>query len=301
MTHFTKCFQTIGRVIFLCLLLSVLFVGCASLKKHELSESYDKSKYRKMGLLVCRMGNKHEGYLAPITLETDYSLHAPKRELSSGALYMKEHQDIYIESADRLKASIPNYPYIRYRPESWSQYFRNITAEIYAHTKGILKRKGYKVVDVKKLSSGWTKPISELNISNIIERSKSDIDALLVFHYLDVGAQYIKGGNQNRNGFSELWYSISIFDAVSKERVLLFRQGNFAHFEWALSADPQIQADPSARNKIRVEESPAQIKLISTFTDDEVLHYVMKYVQKGCVFKRGNYEEKWKGLQEIIP
>ncbi len=299
--------------------------GCSSLKSYERSQTVDWSKYGRIGLLVVRVGNITPGVLAPITLEVDYANRIPKKELSASWLYLKEHIDIYNDDEARLRESFPNYPYIHKSRDSWSKYFRNISTEIYNMVASVLKQKGYQVIDVKKVSSSWDKSISEMKIYGIVDALKQSCDALLVLHYMDVG-HYLS--DDIVPGFSKLHYTLSMFDTRSKERILRFEQSNvWENFIWALAVDPKIIADPKVaivKDYGFVKYRPAiefpiesQIKIIVhrseyysgtsrtknttvkwRFTDEEILNHVLRYMREGCRFESDN---KWKGLEEVIP
>jgi len=283
-------------------LISSCLVGCTALSHYKISQDFEKSKYKRIGLLVCRMGNKHEGVLAPITLKTDYSNRIYKRELSAGMLYMKDHKDIYIDDNERLLEGFPDYPVFRCNVTSDSskqckKFYNNITPYIYKNLEEVLNDKGYEVIDIKKITKTWNPPFSEMNIQNIINNIGSNIDALLVFHYFDV---------ENNGMISDLWYKLSMFDVLSKESVIDFQSFYFDGIVSALYYDKEM---PHGKIEVIAKEryqfasgggwvtTATDIKLLIHLSEEELIEYVMKYLRYG--FKSHSSSDK--GLEEIIP
>ncbi len=307
-------------ILILSIFLSLFFFYGCSLQnryhQYELSKTFDKTKFKRVGLLVLRMGNINEGFLAPITTMTDYSIRTPKREI--GMVTMKEWVDVYIDDDRRLTESFPNYPYIRSGQDGWSKFYRNISTEVFEVVKDVLVEKDYQVSDIKQLSRSWSKPLSEMTINDILRSSQQDFDALFVLHYIDVGEYFIRGMPQPEAGFTELWYTIAMFDTKHGERVLNFRQGNFGlsqNFLLAMRNDPKISSDPVARSKITIDRSIYRPPFLaergrtkstfvkSSFTSEEILGFVLQYVKDGCKFEFDitDTTENWTGLRKLIP
>lgn len=266
------------------------FPGCASLKRYERSDDFDKSKYKRVGLLVNRMGNKHEGVMAPITIATNYSNRIPKRELSSGMLYMKEHKDVYIEDDKRLLETFSNYPCFRYdQRRECVRFYNNITPKIYANIESILDDKAYEVVDVRKIAETWNHPISEMNIEKIISGVENKVDALLVFHYFDVERSGILSG---------LWYTLSTFDVDSRKRILFFKSFYSGDIERLLHHDPEVPKE----NIVEVQDVygitvTKTIGVKINLSEKEIIDYHMKYMR--CGFNSSKV--KIRGLESVIP
>jgi|LGVF01.1.fsa_nt_gb hypothetical protein len=300
-------FQNLLSIFIAFLLISSCLVGCSSLSHYKISPDFEKSKYKRIGLLVCRIGNKHEGVLAPITIETDYSNRICKRELSAGMLYMKDHKDIYIDDNERLLEGFPNYPVFRCNvaPDSSKQcikFYKNITPHIYKTLEEVLNDKGYKVIDIKEITKTWNPPFSEMNIQKIINNIGNNIDALLVFHYFDV---------ENNGMFSDLWYTLSMFDVLSKKSVIDFQSFYFGGIVSALYSDQEMpygkievhdtkqstEKSMSVGGGWELVTTTTKTKLLIHLSEEEIIEYVMKYLRYG--FK--SHSDSDKGLEVIIP
>lgn len=299
-----------SAIFIICLLIVSFAIGCSSLSHYKISKDYKKYKYKRVGLLVCRMGNKHEGVLSPITLETDYSNRIYKRELSAGMVYMKEHKDIFIDDNKRMMEGFPNYPVYRcYNgPNSSKQckrFYKNITSNINATLKEVLNDKGYEVIDIKKTAKTWNPPFSEMKIDKIIDKVGRDIDALLVFHYFDVGTNEI---------LTDLWYRLAVFDVNTKKNVIDFQSFYFDGVVATLFSDKEIppgkivvlDQNKTEKQIFSQSTSISQIKWISKTTklrlsirmsEKEIIEYAMKYLRYG--FKSQNNHDR--GLESIIP
>lgn len=257
-----------------------LFTGCATLQSSQISPNFDKNRLKRIGLLVCRVGSFHSGVIAPIVLETDYSNRIPKRELSAGMLYLKEHKDVYIETDSRIKESFPDYPKIRnaYLRET---FFKNITPDVYRVVEACLSSKGYLVTDVMGASSAWNKPLSEMTVAEILSRLKGSVDALFVFHYMDMAVDGM---------FAEIMYNISIFDLSKNERVLYFNsRWPYPFIIEAIHKDPSVPAGTITKEKVSDSSSdkgkagsPRERYVYKhNMSSDEIVGYALKYMRYG--------------------
>jgi len=274
-----------------------LFSGCAVLQSSQVSPNFDKNKLKKVGLLVCRVGSFHSGVIAPIVLEADYSNRIPKRELSAGMLYLKEHKDVYIETDSRIKESFPDYPKIRnaYMGET---FFKNITPDIYRVVESCLSTKGYLVTDVAGASRAWNQPLSEMTVSEILSRLKGSVDALLVFHYMDMAVDRM---------FAEIMYNFSVFDLSTNERVLYFNsRWPYPSIIEAIHKDPSVPAGTITKEK--VSDSSSEVSQYTgragsrgerylyrhNLSSDQIAGYALKYMRYG--FPAGSGSESRPGL-----
>ncbi len=293
-----------------CIAIAILalfsFFSCSAFKNYGISKNYVKSNFNRIGLFVVRVGNLEDVTPAHITLETDYSIRKPKFVFDDFLLSTKEKVDVYIDEEKRLKESFPNFPYYEYNADSKVQFFRNITPEIYGTVQEVLHNKGYQVVNIRALSKNWQTPISEMTINEIIDASKGQFDAILIMHYKDTGPverSYLQINNSE--GFSGFAYTLSIFSIETKEKLLFLSENSFRPLLWTIINDPDVRSDPVAKQKLWVEERtyPSGTSIMhysyvsSSFTEDELIQYVLKYMKKGCDIKH----MKWKGLNAIIP
>jgi hypothetical protein len=291
-TLFIRCAIYVGIILNL-----FLFSGCAVLQSSQVSPNFDKNKFKRVGLLVCRVGSFNSGVIAPIVLETDYSNRIPKRELSAGMLYLKEHKDVYIETDSRIKESFPDYPRIR-NAFMGETFFKNITPDIYRVVESCLSTKGYLVTDVAGTSRAWNKPLSEMTVLEIISRLRGYVDALFVLHYMDIAVD---------GEFSEIMYNFSIFDLSTNERVLYFNsRWPYPSIIEAIHKDPSVP--PGTITKEKVSDSSSEVlqyggkARITTTTysykhnmsSDEITRYALKYMRYG--FPAGSGSESRPGL-----
>lgn len=296
-------------------LLSSLLAGC-SVQKPVISvaEHYSKAKYKKVGVLVNRMGNIEFGFPVPITLEMDYANRVP---CISG--YGSEIPDVnvYIEDEDRLRESIPDYP--EYKPISrfeYMQYYKNITPQIYDNVTNILSGKGYSLIDVKAMAIGWPQPVSEMTVQAIVERLRGTVDILFVLHYMDRGPfkwDDIRS-QKEASGFVGLVYTVSMFDTQTLERVLLVESESIAPYE-AIIGDPSLRADPEISKKIQQTKANNFTgrglyrtwgSVTLAMSEDEIIDLVMNYMRYGLVYDHFYDISAWvkttiNGLEEIIP
>ena len=256
----TRCAIYVGIILNL-----FLFSGCAVLQSSQVSPNFDKNKFKRVGLLVCRVGSFHSGVIAPIVLETDYSNRIPKRELSAGMLYLKEHKDVYIETDSRVKESFPDYPRIRnaYMRET---FFKNITPDIYRVVEACLSSKRYLVTDVAGASRAWNKPLSEMAVA-------------------------------------EIMYNFSIFDLSTNERVLYFNsRWPYPFIIEAIHKDPSVPAGTIVKEKVSDSSSDKgkagstreRYVYKHTLSSDEITGYALKYMRYG--FPPGSGSEFRPGL-----
>lgn len=312
-------------LLFPAILLFILLSCATTSPPYEISKNYQKQKYQRIALLVVRVGNdSHLGCPVPITVNTDYSTRKPKLDsefnsISPGQYVAKT--DVYIEDEDRLRESLPAYPdYAGLRPAirgSWvAKYYKNITPQIYKAVSDLLVQKGYHVVNVKEAAASFPKKASEMKIGEIVDALKKDVDAVLIIHYADIGYYYYRAGRKitggseiEMNGFVGLNYVVAMYDAGTKEQLLSFAKimsgyGPPMNLE-TIAWDPDIRNDPERAKKITVEghsDSLARHSKIShSFSEDEVIGFVMRYLCKGVDIKTGESSWKWIGLAEIIP
>ena len=294
------------RSVIVCILI-LCISGCA-LEVYEphvylVSPAYDKTKYQRIGVIVNRMGNIQDdfGYIMPADLDTDYSVRTPiPYEYGSEA----KPRDVYIGDIRRIRESLPNYP--EYEAESrfeYIKYYKDITPQIYENVRQTLIQKGYSVIDIKKAEKEWAKPISEIKIRQIVEQLKGVVDVLFVMHYMDRGP-YVWDNVARRSdftGFTQLKYTISMFDIVNKERVLFLEYEEISPIQ-AITGDPEIQRDQKLKTKAVRSGTSYHLK----FREDEIINLVMKYMRQGLVYNHyselRNYETvRIKGLNELIP
>ncbi len=278
----------------LCLLAIIIFSGCASFKTLEVSKNLNNNSYKRVGILVTRVGNLHSGKPAQIKLSTDYSLRKPKKQ---SALH-------------------PNYPNYDNQslPERKAKYYKNITPEIFSTIDKVLKTKGYKTINIRKKSRAWKEKISEMTIDNILTQFKGQLDAILVLHYMDVGDFYYNDLKYQltAKGFTNIYYTISMFDTSSKKRMLYFSPDTI-RLANAILNDPDNKSNINIYTKVNINQKiPGfgqsafglnRIDEISyTLSEKEIISYAMKYMQKGLSYKINNkYPVKWTGLEEVIP
>ena len=305
MAHYNKWYY-IARSIVLCILILFLF-GCAfeEIKPpvYFTSPNYDKTQYQRVGIIVNRMGNIQDntGYITPADLDTDYSIRTSipyEYDSKNGP------RDVYIGSIERIKESLPNYP--EYEPESrfkYIRYYKDITQQIYENISRTLTQKGYSVIDFSKAEKEWEKPVSEMKIRTILEKLKGDVDALLVMHYMDRGS-YLWDSIALRtefSGFTQLKYTISMFDVASMERVIFLEYEEVSPFQ-AITGDPEIQSDQKLKTKALRAGNTYHLDL----NEDEIINLVMKYMRQGLVYNhyydaRDYNTVTIRGLYELIP
>ena len=170
-----------------------------------------------MGILINRVGNNLAYAPMPdITFETDYSIRKPKFK-----------RNVYIDSEERLKESVPSYPvYSGSSKKHMILYFKNMTPEIFGGINKAFLQKGYKTVDVRQLSKTWGTSFSEMTIDEILSASKQSVDVVFILHYMDIGSSKIDSkvyGVKARNrGLTSVLYRFVMFDVHTKEKVLSY-------------------------------------------------------------------------------
>ncbi|HWR72073.1 MAG TPA: hypothetical protein VN604_02780 [Nitrospirota bacterium] len=291
-------------------LLVFILLSCAPKKPpYEISNNYSKQNYKRVALLVVRVGNlSRVGCPVPVTLDTDYSVRTP--QVGSTFLQYPAKVDVYIEDEDRLRQSLPAYPdYPMHGFTEKVKYYKNITPQIYKAVSGLLTRKGYQVVNVQEAAASWPKKVSEMKVVEIVDALKKDADAVLVLHYADLGYYYGSAGGVSNEikGFVELNYVAAMFDANTKERLVYYKfDGPYLDtIPRVVSQDPFIKGDPELAKKVKIEGKRGysyRYAASLSFTEDEIIDFVMRYLCKGVAI--GETEEsswKWVGLDEIIP
>ncbi len=281
--------------------------SCTTTPTYELSKNYARDKYKRVALLVVRVGNlSRVGGPVPVALDTDYSVRTP--QVGSALLQYPAKVDVYIEDEARLRESLPEYPdYPLHGAIEKIKHFKNITPQIYKAVSSLLTEKGYHVVNAKEVAASWRKKISDMKVGEIVDALKKDADAVLVMHYTDVGYYFAFAGGYTRifEGFVQLNYAVAMFDVNTKERLMHFRSDNPF-----LDAVPRvIMEDPGVNGS----ELTKKIKTVGSrdlyyynvdlsAAEDEVIALVMGYLRRGNNVKKGDSERwKWTGLDEVIP
>lgn len=288
-------------------------MGCVTTS--TVSSHYDKARCKRIGILIIRMGNEVYSGVSPITLQTNYANRHSKPQSLMGL--SENFVDVYIEDEGRLKESIPNYP--KYKSadgqnvgplfKASEYYYKNITPQLSAHISGLLTEKGYEVVDLLQVSKDWNKPISEMTVDEIIGKSRGVVDAVFIFHYMDVGDSYqslnaVNTSYVQSSGFSNISYTIAMFDVATKEKILFFRPAWPYRISAVLVNDPEILADPVLKQKIIDSGNKGNTKIMekTTFSDEEIVEHVAKYICYGVKWKSSDgSQQEWKGLNTIVP
>jgi hypothetical protein len=306
-----------SSVLWIAVLASVLMVGCGTLENVVVvSDNFDKARFRRVGVLVNRMGNVESWREnTPITLQTDYSNRISKPWHSE----KEPNQDVLIETDVRLREAIPNYP--DYKPLSrfvYERYYGNITPYIMQNVSEIIEEKGYQVIDVRKIASTWPKPWSEMSVAGIINGLANTCDALFILHYRDFGPNKWNDirSQSSWTGFTDLSYTISMFDTKTRERIIFVDNMRIAPYH-AILSDPEILADPNLSKKVKRISNPGYFtggltrsswSINLDFSEEEIIRFVMKYIRRGIVYH--HYYDAGatdyltitiKGLEQIIP
>lgn len=310
-SEFAKVCRMPLRLIII-LLIIFWFAACSTLTNpYVISESFIKSNYKRVGLLVTRMGYPKLA-LSPITLNTDYSIRIPKTDINIYPYPPKEQIDVYIEDESRLRESLPNYPYFEKTRLEKAKYYRNITPQLFQNVQYVMEKKGYQVLDVVEFSKKWPKPISEMTIDEILSSLSGIVDALFVVHYIDQGdREYDDLAHKAKfSGFTHLHYTVSMFSASTKERILYFHE-DCGQIHQAIANDPDIKNDPENRDRIKYNKGTSfpgtkyYNSLELDFSDEEIIKYVMKLMRTGTTFRvySGDlsFVAEWKSLESLIP
>ncbi len=292
-----------------------LFISCAAgppVKYYEVSETYNASDVKSVGILVVRMGNYFPSSTIPLTPETDFSIRVPKHGWH-GAI-TEESRDVYIEDEKRLKESFPFYPAttekpIRYLTDHYTfEFYKNFSPDIYQMLQETFTAKGYEVVDMAALSESWEKPVSESTIAEIVENSKGVVDSLAVFQYLDIGSSTSRVGaiSGDRKGFVNLDYSLYMFDTETGGEILYYKKDFYAGAILAMLNDPEIMEDPLYKDKIKRYEKGfggwVTYYFVNELPDEVITKKVMNYIKEGCEIKDKSLGSvKWTGLMSVIP
>jgi hypothetical protein len=265
------------------------------------------------------MGNRVYSGVSIITPQTNYANRASRSQSTTS--FSEDFIDVYIDDENRLRESLPNYP--EYMTEGlsnmgplrkqYTRYFKNISPQVYASVSRLLTEKGYEVFNVKELGRTWPKPVSEMTITDICGQLQGKVDALLVFHYMDIGDSYLYAITieTKDTGFSALSYTVSMFDVASKERLLFFRPLFPYRIGMAMAHDPEIISNPALKDKISIAHTTEQHGSTSTkmtvysysFSDDEVIQQAMKYICHGITYRVDGIPgtQEWKGLDALVP
>jgi hypothetical protein len=261
------------------------------MKFYEVSNKYNNKKYQKVSILITRMGHFYPGMLGRISDQTDYAIRIPIYEYNP---YNAKFTDVYIDSEQRIRASLPEYPYYRQRHGHTSAYYGNITTPIKNTVFNFFEDRGKEVYDVQVQAVKWEPKLSELKISDILKKLNGVSDILFVLHYMDVGYYRIKGGgiNSETKGrfLNNLYNSIAIFDLDTGERIL-FRDGGLVSRISVIDRmvhDKQLMNNPKFNNRIKYEKSKATsgafIQISENFSTDlspdEIVDIAMIYLER---------------------
>lgn len=269
--------------------INLLLAGCAALPKQPAvidAKDFNKNIYNKIGLLVVRVGGV--SYFGnspiPVLFTRDYSKRIPEATYALGIPSAKD--DVYIEG-ERLHEAIPTYPKFKLSPGI--EFYKNITPRIYQTVSDALRDKGYVVSDVNKIALERGKLISEMKVDDIAALSMDSVDALLVFHYMDIGNMQ----QPLSKGFTKLIYTFTLFDTRTKAGLLFFKSS--VNIFTTVQSDNDIKNDPELMKKIHYNEANNVVRL--DFSEEELIGYFMKYLRVGSF----EYGERWDGLNNIIP
>jgi hypothetical protein len=319
-----------GAIALFCLALSLF--GCAPVQvgpiRYGVGAQFDKAKYKRVGLLVARMGNQNGfpfHHMPDITRQTNY---ADRRGGPPSLGWSSDDTDtaVYIEEEARLRDLFPKYPIVSCGSSSstWlpkisscAKLFKNITPQLSNHLSELLARKGYEVVDLRKTAAAWDRPISEMTVDEILGRSRGIVDAVFIFHYTDRGEFSYTVGSQvgphpvsgSGTGFTSINYSGAMFDVATRESIVSFHNGNHPPMNDAVMAhDPEILADPVQKKKVLKSQDDYDPEVDdyteTSFTEDEVVEYVAKYICYGVKWSGHHWlamDHEWKGLDAIVP
>lgn len=340
--------------------------------EYKIVDNFDKLKYKKVGLLVNRMANKMPCPPAQITLETDYSICIPKviSTPTYYGLKYSEIIDVFIEDQNRLTSSCQFYPYYgdsrfikllmkeetnrkemgfsvktkdlidelrkKFKKDlrdcQCYKFYGNISKQIYDSIEQLLTDKGYSVVDVRKLSTHWNKPISELTVNKIISYLSDSVDALVIFHYKDIGYQYEADYDKKSivspdwestkeiTGFSDLPYTLSLFDVSSNKRILWYELPSLKFYDIIEQSGEIVKTMGDYTENyykynftsfyigslLQRYEEKREREIRHKLSNDELIQYALKIMRYGYVghgiydFNKNN-TYKWIGLEEVIP
>ena len=275
--------------------------GCTSSLQYDVSSHYNKLAYKRVGLLVVRVGNQ-AGCFGPVPITLQYNYANRLSEKPSGFFVKSDTHDVYLEEEGRLRESLPSYPYCSHLVDgSYVKFFGNITPQLSSHIGQLLGGKGYEVVDLRKIATAWDKPISEMTVDELLGRSRGTVDAVFILHYSDRGDFLVKREGYERasgTGFSHILYAGAMFDVATKERTLSFdpRFLSSRNIVEAIAHDPEILADPARRGKVIASDKEGEPTRI-LFSDEEVVQLAAKYICHGA---KWGWNE-WTGLDVIVP
>jgi hypothetical protein len=261
--------------------LIALLSGCSSMKGFEVSPNYPKTKYAKVGVLVTRMGHFHSSKLTRISADTDYAVRKPTYQADAIA---PQYQDVYIESDERIRQSLPDYP--KYVSEGGpiedERYFGNITPQILEVCTALFRGRGQGVVDVREAAKPWDHPLPESKIGKILQNLRGTVDALFVLHYMDVGylsASDIEQKGEYRGGLVRLDDSIAMFDVATGERVL-YRDARPLLVASRLAHDEKIVNDPKFKGRIAGKDTDTSDgRYQSRLSSNEMIDIAMQYLR----------------------
>lgn len=294
--------------------LVLCIISCAALKTFEIAKDFSKPRYKRIGLLVTRMGNQDNADVSIITLKTNYA----NRVSKPVDFWTSEVHDVYIEDENRLHESIPKYPDFRSDPvkelqmNGHSKYFGNISPQIYEGISRLLTEKGYEVANVRESSRTWPKSLSEMTIADICTQLKGSVDALFVFHYMDHIDPWPGNSTYSGNGFPNITYSVSMFDLATQLRLLFFKPWITHSTVMVMAEDPGVTGNPATKDRISVEKqqvvdpyhgSYVKYSYTCTLSDTEVVQQAVKYICRGMSWKVNQTQDStmWKGLDVLIP
>lgn len=265
--------RLISVVVFVSLLLS-LSKGNTLFAKKKITAN----QYRKVGILVNRMGNDLVYSPMPrITLKTDYSIRKPT-----------QGTNVYIDEKKRLSESVPNYPlYTGSTTDHVLQYYKNFSPGITKGVTAFFNQMGYESKDFRTMGKEMNIPFSEMSIKSILNACNGKIDALFILHYIDIGSFLVqKEGIQSKNrGFGSVLYSIAMFDVKKQKRLLYYSPIFPINIENSLAHDVDIINNLESRGKIKIDcqgkGKNLETNVTHSFTDDELINHIIRIILYG--------------------
>ena len=268
--------------------------GCVSsnpISYYNVAQNYNAANINKIGILVVRMGNTFPSQTLPLTPETDFSITTPN--YGWHGKITEKTRNVYVEDEQRLKESFPDYPAtshgrINFLTDHYSfEFYKNFSPEIYKLLSKIFTSKGYDTMNIADLSQTWDKPVSESSISEILKKSNNTVDAVAIFQYMDIGNSSLRIGSvaSKREGFTNLEYSLYMFDTASEEVILNYNKDFPGAAIIALMNDPEITENPSYKNKVRKFNKGfgrwETLYFINELPDNVISNKVMSYIKDG--------------------
>jgi hypothetical protein len=189
----------------------------------------------------------------------------------------------------------------------WEKYYKNITPLMEQIVKESLIETGFEIVDLKQTFKSKSMDPLDMKASAIIAAAQDECDAVLLFHYtelgdyhLDISAKVVDKTHYtwaNGRGLQQVKYSFALFDVRKKQRVLsVWHRG--ISIPDMLAHDPEIRNNPQWAQKVVVDEkgngSSETVFIQSSFTEEEILTFTARALNKGYRYKKKGkiYEEE---------